>query len=817
MVDDFVKPLLLKDYSSITEIEEDIEAVSKVMISAAYATIPQLKKENQHTTHRHVKDPILSNLCWQSRVAFRDWKNAGRPPSGPLYSQRKDCKRKVSDYLSKCRARLERKEIGRRDKLFRSRHPKCFKTWSSRTQGSTLAVNGSRVTDTAAILEQWADHFSRLGASRCASNPNLDVYVPKVAELEAKSYSDNDSILDCPIVVEEVFQAINRLKRKSVGGADSLSPCHLKFGGPLLRDWLCTIFNAILSMEFVPSSFKFGVITPVYKGKGKDPLSCSSYRGITLTSVLAKTLEFILLERMLPVLSDLNIPYKTQTAFQKGLSCSDAIFSCQEAISKYIREGDSVYSCFYDLASAFDTVEYPVLLDHMWKCGIVGKCWRVIKNWYSNSSSCVRINGSTSRSFSINRGVKQGSVLSPFLFLFVMDPILLTLKNKFCGLNICGLYLGAFCHADDVRTLASSKENCSSQISDVSDFAASRGLSLNVDKCDAVISPHLKSTPSSLSGNDLCITVTSSARCLGAWWTSNLSSTIGIEKNIKKSRNAFFAKGKDLFHGKLNPLSSKSIVECCIMPILLYGAESWLLNSTLVEKLESFQAELAKRVLRLQPSASNRACRLALHWPSMRARVLCSKLSYLLKLMLGNDSISCQVFRSLAASNVEEILLVRQCRFLESCYGSNITTEIISNPMSLSTSAVKRTIVDLDFVKLKSEIGAVPVMKHLLDVETNKAGSWLKVWDFALDYGPSGTSSALALLKLLCLKFFSNKCPIKSCGQDIGENLAGEHFISTHTSIDASLSDCVASLENCSTDILKIGQALQNSFLNCGV
>ena len=135
-----------------------------------------------------------------------------------------------------------------------------------------------------------------------------------------------------------------------------------------------------------------------------------------------------------------------------------------------------MYSCFYDLASAFDTVEYPVLLNHLFRAGVVGKTWRLIKNWYSNSSSCVRISETFSRVFSINRGVKQGSVLSPVLFLLVMDPILLALKNKPCGLNICGLYLGAFCHADDIRTLASSKLDCSFHISGVKDFASSRGL-----------------------------------------------------------------------------------------------------------------------------------------------------------------------------------------------------------------------------------------------------------------------------------------------------------------------------------------------------
>ena len=78
--------------------------------------------------------------------------------------------------------------------------------------------------------------------------------------------------------------------------------------------------------------------------------------------MLAKTLEFVLLERIVPALTEENIPQLTQTGFQKSVFCSDAIFSCLETISKFIREGDTVYSCFYDLASAFDTIEYPVLL-----------------------------------------------------------------------------------------------------------------------------------------------------------------------------------------------------------------------------------------------------------------------------------------------------------------------------------------------------------------------------------------------------------------------------------------------------------------------
>ena len=73
-------------------------------------------------------------------------------------------------------------------------------------------------------------------------------------------------------VPEEVDAALNRLKRSSSAGPDSLSPQHLIYAGPLFRSWLCKIFNAIVNFEAIPSQFKVGIIVPIYKGKGKSPV-----------------------------------------------------------------------------------------------------------------------------------------------------------------------------------------------------------------------------------------------------------------------------------------------------------------------------------------------------------------------------------------------------------------------------------------------------------------------------------------------------------------------------------------------------------------
>ena len=272
--------------------------------------------------------------------------------------------------------------------------------------------------------------------------------------------------------------------------------------------------------------------------------------------------------------------------------------ACQEAIAKLTREGDHVYSCFYDLASAFDTVEYPVLLSHLKSAGVTGKAWRLIKQWYTNPMSSVRVCGTVSSQFHIQRGVRQVSVLSPVLFL-VMDPILLELQPKSNGLNISGLFLGALSHADDIRTLSTNLIDCRAQISSVSSFATQRGLTLSTEKCEAIIAPSAPANKSCIQVDNIKIPISHSARCLGAWWTSNLSSSKWITVNINKARGAFFSRGSGTFHGTLNPLSSRSIIECCVLPTLLYGAESWILNTTLLMKLESFQGEIGKRILRL--------------------------------------------------------------------------------------------------------------------------------------------------------------------------------------------------------------------------
>ena len=213
------------------------------------------------------------------------------------------------------------------------------------------------------------------------------------------------------------------------------------------------IFNAIVSLEEI-LSFKEGIVIPIYKGKGKDPLLTSSYRGITLSSIMAKTLELVILNRMSPTLDEIGFPDINQTAYQKGISCADAVFSTQEVLLNYIRQGENPFLCFYDIEKAFDSVDFPVLLHHLFSIDIRGKSWCLIKAWYQSPTSRVKYNNIISAPFPISHGVKQGSVLSPSLFLVIMNSLLQRMRQLNCGESLHGTFVGSAVHADDVRSIA---------------------------------------------------------------------------------------------------------------------------------------------------------------------------------------------------------------------------------------------------------------------------------------------------------------------------------------------------------------------------
>ena len=127
-----------------------------------------------------------------------------------------------------------------------------------------------------------------------------------------------------PFTADEFSRAGARLKKRKAPGPDGQMAEHLKGGGEAVVVWLLKILN-------------------VYEGGGKDSMKTDSYRVITLTSMVTKVLEFLLLECLESIFLEVVLPHINQSAYRKGVSCGDAVFAMQEVIAKYLRDGNCVY------------------------------------------------------------------------------------------------------------------------------------------------------------------------------------------------------------------------------------------------------------------------------------------------------------------------------------------------------------------------------------------------------------------------------------------------------------------------------------------
>ena len=92
--------------------------------------------------------------------------------------------------------------------------------------------------------------------------------------------------------------------------------------------------------------------------------------------------------------------------------------------------------------------------------------------WYNNCNSIMCVDFHTSSSFQFQRGVHQGSILSPSLILLMMDPLLQQLQNYSPGISVNNAFTRGYLHAKDIHTLANSLSSLKSKIKTVSRFSS---------------------------------------------------------------------------------------------------------------------------------------------------------------------------------------------------------------------------------------------------------------------------------------------------------------------------------------------------------
>ncbi|KAK3572504.1 hypothetical protein QTP86_034296 [Hemibagrus guttatus] len=208
------------------------------------------------------------------------------------------------------------------------------------------------------------------------------------------------------------------MKSGKAVGPDDIPVEVWKCLGEAAVEFLTSLFNRVLESERMPEEWRRSVLVPIFKNKG-DVQSCSNYRGIKLMSHTMKLWERVVEARLRKVVEICEQQY----GFMPRKSTTDAIFALRILMEKY-RDGQRELHCvFVDLEKAYDRVPREELWYCMRKSGVAEKYVRVVQDMYERSRTVVRCAVRQTEEFKVEVGLHQGSALSPFLFVMVMDQL----------------------------------------------------------------------------------------------------------------------------------------------------------------------------------------------------------------------------------------------------------------------------------------------------------------------------------------------------------------------------------------------------------
>lgn len=231
----------------------------------------------------------------------------------------------------------------------------------------------------------------------------------------------SDSFVLMETTREEVESTIMSLKSDSAVGWDGISAHTLKAIKEVVAPVLTVLINKSLNHGVFPGALKKSIVVPVYKSGNRDCIT--NYRPISLLTATSKVFEKIMNKRINNFLEAKNLLSESQFGFRAGRSAEDAIHSFTDFVIQKIDNKKKCITIFLDLAKAFDTVSFPILIDKLEALGIRGTQLSLIRSYLEDRTQRVRIDSVLSQDANVYYGVPQGSIVGPTLFLCYINEL----------------------------------------------------------------------------------------------------------------------------------------------------------------------------------------------------------------------------------------------------------------------------------------------------------------------------------------------------------------------------------------------------------
>lgn len=317
-------------------------------------------------------------------------------------------------------------------------NPRYFFSYAKRFSKLKSNIGPLRAKDTGALTrdpKQMAECLQDQYAS-VFSDPNAETKKDTTLNLTATDSTTSTFQFS----LEDIIEAINEMDENSATSDGDIPARIIKACKGSLAQALLLIWRPSLKTGTIPQVYKEQFITPVYKkGNKTDP---ANYRPVSLTSHMIKIFERVMRKHLVTYLENNKLFSTKQHGFRKGRSCLTQLLQHMDFITNNYLNDAETDVIYLDYAKAFDKVDHSLLLKKVHFYGIRGEIYNWIKQFLTNRTQKVVVDGKHSRPETVLSGVPQGTVLGPILFLIFANDM------EFC-FSETDAKAGSF--ADDTR------------------------------------------------------------------------------------------------------------------------------------------------------------------------------------------------------------------------------------------------------------------------------------------------------------------------------------------------------------------------------
>ena len=602
---------------------------------ASKACLPHTAGSNSNSMkvvpgwNEHVKEHAENAKLWHDV-----WLQSGKPKHGDIANMKRKTRLKYHyaiRYVMKENIRIRNNKMGEavsnnNDRMLWDEVRKMTKA----NNNLPNVIDGS--TGIKEISDIFANKYDTLYNSVSYNMNDLNALSKTIAS-RILSVCTNHSHT---ITVHEVKNALAKLKlgKKEENG---LFSNHFIYGSDRLIIMITLLFNSMLVHGMAPENLILGTMIPLIKDSRASKQCSDNYRALTIGTGLSKLLDIVILNRQNDALETSDL----QFGFKEKLSTTMCSFMVLETIAYYKSKGSNVHVLLLDASKAFDRVDYIKLFEKLVNKGMCPLTIRLLLNMYTHQKLQVKWNKTKSHKFNVTNGVRQGGVLSPFLFSVYMDELLVTLKNKGVGCHMDNYFVGAFGYADDIILLCPSLQGMREMIKVCEEYAATHSILFNGKKSKYLVFGNYRYNVS-LTVNNENVPRSESALHLGhLLHTKDTNNELTEEaiKGFNKSFHSFIAR-----FGTCNTTTKNRLFHQYCQS--MYGSQLWLLTSQSVNKMYTRWRIYHRRVLSVPATTHCDLLPLIADNMSIETRLDCKYIAFYKSIVTSKNSIVKYVAKS---------------------------------------------------------------------------------------------------------------------------------------------------------------------------